>query len=192
MILQALTLLTQELNAYLKASFQTPQTRAVLAAHTSPAGADLDNQMSVTLINVGSEPTVRNQQPSRSGSGPYQQQAPALKLNLRVLIAANFSDYSEALKFLGATLAFFQGHPSLATTPGTPLGAAVDRLTVELEDTSFQDWSYLWGMLGAKQMPGVVYRVKLLTIQADKGLLVPAITRVDTTTAVRPAPAATR
>lgn len=142
MILQALAFLTQELNTYLKGAFNTPQTRAVLAAHVGPAGessAELDNQMSLTLINIGTEPTLRNQQPSRSGSGPHQQQNPALKLKLRVLVAANFGDYSEALKFLGSTLAFFQSCPSLATTPGTPLDAAIDRLTVELEDTSYQD-----------------------------------------------------
>jgi hypothetical protein len=111
MILQALTLLTQELNAYLKASFQTPQTRAMLAAHTSPAGADLDNQMSVTLINVGSEPTVRNQQPSRSGSGPYQQQVPALKLNLRVLLGRPPAAAGLALQAAARWLRADWGHP---------------------------------------------------------------------------------
>ena len=195
MIFQALSFLTNELNTYLKAEFQTPQAKAVLSAHvstTGAAGADLDNQMSVTLINVASESTVRNLLPSRSGSGTHQQLSPALKLNMRVLLAANFSEYSESLKFLGSTLAFFQGRPSMLTPPGTPLAAVVDRLTVELEDTSYQDWSYLWGMLGAKHMPGVVYRVKMITIQDGRVLSsTPAITSVDATTTVRPVPATT-
>ena len=195
MIFQVLSFLTEELNTYLKAEFQTPQAKAILAAHVGVAGAnaaDFDNQMSLTLINIASEPTVRNLLPSRSGAGPHQQLGPALKLNLRVLLAANFSEYSESLKFLGSTLAFFQGHPAFTIPPASSLAAVVDRLTVEMEDTSYQDWSYLWGMLGAKHMPGVVYRVKMITIQDDVVLgTTPAISSVDATTTVRPVPATT-
>jgi hypothetical protein len=184
MIFPVLSFLTEELNTHLQAEFQTPQAKAVLAAHVGAAGAtaaDFDNQMSLMLINVASEPTVRNLQPS-----------PALKLNLRVLLVANFSEYNESLKFLGSSLAFFQGRPAFTIPPASSLAAAVDRLTVELEDTSYQDWSYLWGMLGAKHMPGVVYRVKIITMQDGVVLgTTPAIGSVDATTTVHPVPATT-
>lgn len=192
MILQALSFLTNELNTYLKSAYQLQQSKATLAAHVNASGAaaeDMQNQMSVTLINLEPESTVRNLLPDRSGSGVHQQLNPALKLNLRVLFAANFSDYTEALKFLGSTLTFFQGH-SVFTPLGYPLlDNAFDRLTVELETTSYQDWSYLWGMLGAKHMPGVIYKIKMITIQDGVVLSTsPAITTVDIASIMRPVP----
>jgi hypothetical protein len=196
MIFQALSFLTNELNAYLKSEFQTPQSKATLSAHVNSGGssvADLDNQISVTLINLEPESTVRNLLPDRSGPGPYQYANPALKLNLRVLFAANFGDYSESLKFLGSTLAFFQGH-ALFTPQNAPLlDPAFDRLTVELETTSYQDWSYLWGMLGAKHMPGVIYKIKMITIQDGVVLSsTPAVTSVGVTSGVQPTPVPAR
>ncbi|MBC8082581.1 MAG: DUF4255 domain-containing protein, partial [Hymenobacter sp.] len=115
-------------------------------------------------------PTARNLLPDRGGSGAYQYANPALTLNLRVLFAANFGDYAESLKLLGSTLAFFQGR-ALFTPQNAPLlDPAFDRLTVELETTSYQDWGHLWAMLGAKHRPGVIYKVKTIPIQDGLGV----------------------
>ncbi len=196
MLLQALSFLTNELDTYLKSEYQLLQSKVTLAAHVNESGAsaeDIQNQVSVTLINLEPESTVRNLLPDRSGSGVHQQFNPALKLNLRVLFAANFNDYPEALKFLGSTLTFFQGHSVFTPNTYPLLDSAFDRLTVELETTSYQDWSYLWGMLGAKHMPGVIYKIKMITIQDGVVLNTsPAITTVDVTGIVRPVPATAR
>ena len=76
-----------------------------------------------------------------------------------------FTDYSESLKFLGSPLAFFQDHALFTPQNALLLDPAFDRLTVELETTSYQDWSCLWGMLGAKHMPGVIYKIKVMATQ---------------------------
>jgi len=169
MIASALSFITDELNAYFNATFQPLEPKAILSAHVNSDGTpatDITNKVSVTLINLEPESTVRNMTPTRGGGVGDFVLNPALKLNLRVLFAANFSEYTESLKFLGSTLAFFQGH-SVFTAQNSPLlDKNFDRLVVELETTSYQEWSFLWGMLGTKYMPGVVYKIKMVTIQS--------------------------
>lgn len=168
MIYNALSFLTSELNDYFNRSFQLTDEKAILSAHVSSDGSpvtDTLNKVSITLVNLEQETTTRNLLPDRSSSGEHLRINPSIKLNLRVLIAANFTDYSESLKFLDSTLAFFQGH-SLFTPQNSPrLDANIERLTVDLEPTSYNEWSYLWGMLGLKYLPGVVYRVRMVTVQ---------------------------
>jgi hypothetical protein len=167
MILSALSFLTTELNDYFNSVLQLLEPKAIMSAHVNPDGSpvtDILNKVSVTLINLEPEMTVRNLTPDRVGAGELRLN-PAVKLNLRVLFAANFSEYSESLKFLGLILAFFQGH-NLFTPHSSPRFAkGIDRLVVELESTTYQEWSFLWGMLGTKAMPGVVYKVRMITIQ---------------------------
>ncbi|MCC2545357.1 DUF4255 domain-containing protein [Hymenobacter sp. BT175] len=171
MIQQALQALVDELNAHFRVVFDLneSQGRAMLSAFVGPDGTvltDTLNKLCVTLINIEPESTVRNAPAGRTTTeGEFGRLNPALRLNLKVLLAANFSDYTEALKFLSGTLALFQ-RKNLLTAQNTPtLDRRVDRLILEMESTTAQEWSFLWGMLGSKYVPSVVYKVRLLTIQ---------------------------
>ena len=54
----------------------------------------------------------------------------------------------------------------MLTAQNTPaLDARLDRVIIELETVETQEWSYLWGMLGTKCLPAVVYKVRMLTLQ---------------------------
>ena len=142
------------------------QLWVVLSGHVSTSGSPVTgilNKISITLINLEPEATLRNLQPDRAGGLPRQN--PAISLTLSVLVAANFEDYEESLKFVGSTLAFFQGHSVFNPQSSPAMPAGIDRLVVELETTNYQQWGYLWGMLGSKYMPGVVYKLRLVTIQ---------------------------
>ena len=172
MIDVALTFLVQELNDYLTPIYQPAEPLVVLSAHVGPDGApaaDIVNKISATLVNLEPEPTVRNLSADRvNTNGEYQRINPAIRLNLLVLLAANFNDYTESLKFLAAILTFFQGHGLFTPQTAPRLPPALDRLVVELEPTSYLAWSQLWGMLGTKYAPGAVYRLKMLTIQENR------------------------
>jgi len=168
MIYEALSFLTTELNDYFNRTSQLTEEKAILSAHVSSDGSpvtEILNKMSVTLVNLEQETTTRNLQPERNSSSDQTRLNPTIKLNLRVLFAANFTDYSEALKFLDKTLSFFQGHTLFTPQSAPRLPAGLDRLTVELEPISYSEWSYLWGMLGLKYMPGAVYRVRMVSVQ---------------------------
>lgn len=167
MLASALSFLTTELNDYFHQCFQLVEDKAVLSARVSLSGdsvTDILNKVSVTLVNLTPESTVRNLAPERPGNGELRLN-PAVRLNLQVLFAANFNEYSESLKFLDSTLAFFQSHPFFTPQNAPRLDRSIDRLVLELETLTYHEWSNLWGMLGSKCMPGVVYKVRLVTIQ---------------------------
>lgn len=168
MLTTALSFITQELNDYFNRTFQPLEPKAVLSAHVSLDGtpvADIVNKVSITLINLEPEATIRNATAARRSPDSSLQLHPTINLNLHVLFAANFGEYTEALKFLGGTLNFFQSH-SLFTPQNSPrLDAGLDRLAVELETMSYQEWSHLWGVLGTKYMPSVVYKIRMVPIQ---------------------------
>lgn len=185
MIHFALQALVSELDAYVKRTFDLNDSQPVvlLTALAAPDGsvlADTLNKLCLTLVNLEQETTLRNGATGRTqevGTGlAYTRANPAIRLNLRVVLAANFSDYTESLKFLSAAISFFQ-RKNVLTPQNTPaLDQQLDKLIVELETVNTQDWSFLWGMLGTKCLPAVVYKVRMLTLQeTPDGPAVPAI-----------------
>ncbi|HEX8327289.1 MAG TPA: DUF4255 domain-containing protein [Hymenobacter sp.] len=164
MIDHALAFLRDELSSYLNELYRLPD-KAVLAAPAQQGGAPMtDNVISIALVNIEPETALRNAPPERLNSEEFQLQSPALKLNLKVLFATHFTDYAESLKFLTATLSFFQGR-GVFTPQNSPRLKSFDRLVVELEPTTYQEWSFLAGMFGTKHTPSAVYKVRMIIIQ---------------------------
>ncbi len=174
MINTALTFLADELNDYLQSLYPTPEPKTILSAHVSLDASpvtDILNKISVTLVNLEPEATMRNISADRLGKeGDFLRINPAVKLNLLVLFAANFTDYSESLKFLTAVLTFFQGRNVFTPQNSPRLAPTLERLVLELVPTTFQEWSFLWGMLGTRYVPGAVYRLRMIVIQDSKVL----------------------
>jgi len=178
MIQQALQALTDELNAYLRRVFDPAdsQGKVLLSAYTGPDGNHLPdtlNKLCLTLVSLEQETTLRNGGAPRSSSGDNgtetTRQNPSIRLNLRVLLAANFNDYNESLKFLSAAIAFFQ-RKNVLTAQNTPtLDRRLDKLIVEMETVGTHELSQLWGMLGSKYLPSVVYKIRMLTLQESPG-----------------------
>jgi hypothetical protein len=167
-VYSALSFLANELDNYLKRVFHAPlsETKAILSSHVSLSGApatNILNKVSVTLVNLEPEATLRNLHPPSSGGMPRLN--PTLSLNLSVLFAANFDDYEESLKFVDGILSYFQSKTLFNPQNSPAMPAGIDRLVAELETTTYQQWSYLWGMLGTKCVPGVIYKIRVVTIQ---------------------------
>lgn len=93
--------------------------------------------------------------------------APA-HLNLSVMCAANFASgtYAEALKLISATVAFFQARPVIDHANTPELDARIDKLTLEIENLGMPAMCNLWGVLGGKYLPSVLYKVRMSTIEA--------------------------
>jgi hypothetical protein len=90
---------------------------------------------------------------------------PPLILNLYIQFAVYNQHYDEALKQIGYVLGYFQTHPVL-TTQNTPAlnGSGVDKLTFEVVNYTHQDLSNLWSQLGAKYLPSVVYKMRMIIV----------------------------
>ncbi|MFA5354417.1 MAG: DUF4255 domain-containing protein [Thermodesulfovibrionales bacterium] len=125
-----------------------------------------DNSLALTLVNVEEERVMKSQTAvSFAPNGQVSHQNPEIKLNLYILISANFSTYSTGLEYLSGAIRFFQskGVFTRQNTPG--LHSSIEKLIVELHSLSFEQQNHLWGSLGAKYLPSVMYKVRLITIQ---------------------------
>ncbi|MBN1301232.1 MAG: DUF4255 domain-containing protein [Melioribacteraceae bacterium] len=125
-----------------------------------------DNTLGITLVNVEEERVVKSQKAfSIESNGQVSRLNPEIKLNLFVLISANFSDYDKGLQYLSAVIRCFQSN-NVFTHENTPeMDSTLEKLIVELFTLNFEQQNHLWGALGAKYVPSVLYRVRLITVQ---------------------------
>ncbi len=74
-------------------------------------------------------------------------------------------DIHASVKFLSATLSFFQSN-CVFTHSNTPdLNRNIEKLTFEIVNQDLQNQSHLWGTLGGKYLPSILYKVRMVTIQ---------------------------
>lgn len=158
----------QRLNEYLQGAEPRPEEWVVLSNLVDPEGKSYDgarNRLVMFLANVQKETVISTSRGiAPAGDNHYALVAPPLYVNLYVLVLANFYDaaYTEGLRVLSLAIAFFQQNPSFtpSTLPALPPG--VDRLTWDMESLDPAALSYVVGLTGAKYLPSVVYRVRLL------------------------------
>jgi hypothetical protein len=185
-IASAMGLIARQLNEGLRRSLQTAEDPVVLSGLVDSDGGaapQVTNKLAIFLVNVERELSSRapgrvDTSGSRIGLKP-----PPVNLNLLLMFAANFNsaNYAEALKFLAGTVAFFQARPVIDHRNSPELERDIERLVLELEPLSLTDLSNLWGILGGHYVPSVMYRVRMLTIDAESIIgQAPAITRPDT------------
>ncbi len=174
MIGNVLTHVASELNAYIcrHLGIGTDEKKAVLSLLVNPDGSiasQEDNVILVSLIDVRQDPAtpyvVKAQYQNTQGLN-YSVTTEAVHVNLYVLFVMHFdgSKARESLNFLTYVLRFFQAKSVFTNqnTPGMPVG--VDKLEFTLETMDFQQKGYLWGLLGLKYMPFLVYKARLLSI----------------------------
>ena len=85
------------------------------------------------------------------------------------MVGASFDSKlnKEALKFLSAAISFFQ-HKKVFTPVDTPsLDSSIDKVIFEIVNLDYKDLSSVFGTLGAKYMPSVMYKMRMVTIEED-------------------------
>jgi len=170
MINDAIVFLAGELNTYLKSAFSVTEDKVVISSIINIDGTipvkNLD-KIVITLINIEPETTLRNTPAFKVLKDTSVQMNPALYVNLFILFSSNFSDYQEALKFISGTISFFQGTNVFDSATASRLNPLIGKLILELDKTTYQEWSFLWGMLGGKYLPSVIYKMRMLAIQEN-------------------------
>jgi hypothetical protein len=120
----------------------------------------------LTLFQIDEERMLREQLPERTIVGGREVVLPPpLKLNLVLLFAGRFQQYDQALRTLSHILAFFQARPVFtpSDSPGTPAG--IERLALDLLSYGPEQLNQMWACLGAKHLPSVVYRLRMVVLQ---------------------------
>jgi Pvc16 N-terminal domain len=81
-------------------------------------------------------------------------------------VSASFgSNYAEALKLLSAVLGYFQGKPMFNAQSASTFPKGLERLTMEVVNLDVQGVNNLWGNLGVKYQPSVLYKARMFTVQ---------------------------
>jgi hypothetical protein len=184
MIDKALSFLQKELNENLKQKMGSTTDLVTLTTFISQGGElEIDSgTLGMMVVNIEEEKMFRSVAPQTVQVGNnYTMVNPELKLNVYMMIAANHSTHQEALKLISNTILFFQGRNSFSNVESPALDD-VEQLTLDLYTINFEQQNQLWASLGAKYMPSVMYRIRML-IMNDKLVrdTAPAVTAFERT-----------
>jgi hypothetical protein len=179
MIYEALQIISEQLNNYLSAAglsnLVTLENVGML--ETSAENTEkLSGKVALTLINLEEEPALKNQPHFKViDKLTTEYRNPPVHLNLFLLVSANCNTYTNSLRAISKTIEFFQGK-KIFTSENTVYEVKEDfdllgsfRLIVELCTPSFEQLNHIWGTLGGRQLPSVIYKIQLVEI--DQKLL---------------------
>ena len=146
MIDVALKFLVAELNGFLFA-----RTGAAGVADLSRVVDDTGKiaipaaSIGVALVNIDEERVLKSHLPSTVLiDGRHVLLQPELKLNLTIIIAANFAKYEDALRQLSWVLTFFQAYPGFTRDRFPALDPRIERFAIELYSLTFDQLNQLW------------------------------------------------
>jgi len=119
----------------------------------------IENKVCVFVQNIEEEKMLKNTS-FQANAG----MAPPIFINIYLVIAANFPEpnYDESLRYISMVIEFFQGKPLFDKSNTQELPPSVEKIVLEFYNQSIQDLNNLWSLIGAKYIPSVVYKVKLL------------------------------
>ncbi|BAB75026.1 DUF4255 domain-containing protein [Anabaena sp. FACHB-709] len=130
----------------------------------------INGHVVMSLVNLQEETTLKNSPHYRLDNGRTIYQNPPVNLNLFILFSALHNQYETSLRLLSRVVEFFQWQKELSftTTPGIG-GISRDlRILPDLYSLTFEQLNHLWGALGGKQVPFVLYRARILSLEAPK------------------------
>lgn len=154
---------------------------------------NLADKVVLSLVNIEEESALKN---SRSYvknvvTNSIESVPPTVHLNLYMLFTATLSEseanisenYQKALHRISAIIEFFQSKNvfTIQNSPGfVPQNIdenllAEIRLLPELYTLTFEQINHLWGSLGGKQSPFVMYKFRLVKIHSRISTEVPVI-----------------
>jgi hypothetical protein len=173
MIERAFVFIQNFLNREIKMQFGIDDDRVIADSLVNPDGTNADavmNKVVVSLVNIEHE-TTASANPYIPGKGNDFGKVPnPVFLNLYVLVAANYEsgNYSEALKMLSAVIGIFQSNTYFTRSKNPEMPVALEKLTFEIYNLPVNELSHIWGGLGAKYVPSIIYKVRMITIQENK------------------------
>lgn len=167
MIDVAIARVVAELNAYLNLRASWGPSIAVAGCLYDREGKPIPatrDKLAVLLVNVERDAVYRPMQTlHRREDGAATFARPELKLNLYLLFVANHDRYDETLKMLSLVTSFFQSRNVFDIAAN----GERSRLVFDLVSMTFEQQNHLWGALGGKYMPSLLFKAGLLTVRDD-------------------------
>lgn len=171
MINKVLTVLKDRLNLPNGLQDQAGEIAVIgnIAKHEDDT-SNLDNKVVITLLSVEEESTMKNTPrylKFNESENIMERESQPAYLNLYVMIAANKNMYDGALVNISKVIEIFQANNVLK------YNAVSDEendfiFRIELHSVPFDQLSYIWGLLGGKIMPSVLYKISVVKIVAKQ------------------------
>ncbi len=184
MILKAaLNLLKTQLLQFLQERDKLNWRSSYDVALANMAQLDVESNNAVTntdkiligIVNLEEESTLKNTIDVRRKNmhGDVEYLHPPVNLNLHLLFGSNFISYENAILWLSYIIEFFQTKKvfnlsNSGDSNDKDLLGPDFKMIMELETLSFEQMNFLWGSLGGKQIPHVLYKARLVKIQGDQ------------------------
>ena len=177
MIRAAVDLLVNQLNQYVQVNTTgdpvVSGNISFLESESGGGGTVDSDKIVVSLVNVEEEGALKNGCNIRTiGASSFYENRPVF-LNLFLLYSAHFTDYPTALDALAQVIEYFQANKTFTfqrtpTDAGFPADPRTQELQIHLDlhTLNFQEINDLWGSLGGKQVPFVMYKARLLPLRA--------------------------
>ena len=173
MIDQVLTFLNTQLDSYLRQKLDPLNSHSFIELvniawnDSDSSGNAAASNAFITLVNIEEDKISKSPENYVRQDNNAIYKNPKIYLNLYVLFAVNLSTYAESLKRLSLIIQFFQ-YQTVFTPLGSPgLPQGVEKLIVDLNTLSFQDMNNLWGILGSKYLPSVMYKLRMISISEE-------------------------
>ncbi len=179
MIYEAFAILRSQLEDFIRSNSSISSTDPeVVLGNMSLAdttdGALITNKVVLSLICLNEETSLKNGQTRFVDGDRIRKENRPIHSNANILITAHYpSNYSNALKRLGEVVTFFQGKNAF-TLANSPLAEVDDiegiddlKMTLELVTPAFEELNHIWGMMGGKSHPSVLYKARILLLKRN-------------------------
>lgn len=188
MIFETLNFLRNRIESYLGNTGGEPVT---ILAHPWSNSDDTKNSPflnTISLINIEEEKVFKTpgKQFTVTQNGSFYAE-PDIKLNLFLLFSSYNKSYDESLKYISKIISFFQvqtvyDHTVDVTVTDQKLllDPSIEQLIIELYSPSFDQLNQIWAALSIGYLPSVIYKVRMLVVDANQQQPAPIITKLDT------------
>lgn len=172
MIKNVVTSITDDLNGYFQHRFTVSEPKVIVSNLIGQDGSvpiGTDNRIICSVINIEQE---HNLSGGKHLSRNTIVNTPPIYLNLYLMFSSNFTDsnYLEGLHFLSSVTSFFQSKP-VFTPQNTPrLPPNTEKITAEIHNVHVDNLGNLWGAIGAKYMPSIIYKLRMIEIAGAQRL----------------------
>ncbi len=161
-----------ELNFYFDPALQDSNKLVEAGSLFNAKGeaTSITNKLLVSIVNIREDPHYHSLEIyKKNDEGKNQLIKPEIKLNVYFLLAATHTEYNQALKAVSRAIAFFQHRKSFDIFAGDDsISAVTNHVVFEMESLSFEQQNNVWGMLGGKYQPSVMYKAGIIDIRDER------------------------
>jgi hypothetical protein len=137
----------------------------------------VEGKVVLSLLKIEEETTMKNTPHFEVKDNKTAYKNQPVNLNLYLLISANCDTYDKSLRSISKIIEYFQGKKVFTSTNTVYNRNNVAfeelnyfRFNLELFSPSFEEQNHIWGTLGGRQLPSVIYKIQLVQIDKDKKL----------------------